>query len=85
MIVHKNFSDYFYSNQYVATVGGVELKNINFLESMFLQYIDFNLSISTEEYIEYENGLESYFSQMLKQHQMIQEWNAPITNDDKLL
>ena len=52
---------------------------------MFLQYIDFNLSISTEEYIEYENGLESYFSQMLKQHQMIQEWNAPITNDDKLL
>ena len=33
---------------------------------MFLQYIDFNLSISDEEYEEYSNGLKTFFSYPLK-------------------
>ena len=77
LIVHKYFSDYFYSNLHIATAGGVDLKNINYLESMFLQYIDFNLSISREEYIEYENALESYFLLMPLKHNMNKEKKLP--------
>ena len=44
---------------------------------MFLQYIDFNLSISREEYIEYENALESYFLLMPLKHNMNKEKKLP--------
>lgn len=66
LIVHKFFSDFFYTNQMIATIGGVDIKNINFLESMFLQYIDFNLSITDQEYDDYKMGLEQYFELPLK-------------------
>ena len=54
------FNDTYYTNQFIAQVGGVSLPNINELERFFMQMIDWNLYISTEEFEFYERGLEVF-------------------------
>lgn len=54
------FNDTYYTNQFIAQVGGVSLPNINELERFFMQMIDWNLYISTEEFDFYERGLEVF-------------------------
>lgn len=54
------FNDTYYTNQYIAQVGGVTLKNINELERFFMHLIDWNINITTEEFDLYEKGLSVY-------------------------
>jgi len=49
-VIAKMFNDIYYTNQYVASVGGATLQNINLLESFFMEMIDWNLFISEEEF-----------------------------------
>jgi len=60
LLTSKMYNDTFYTNQYIASVGGVTLPNINELERYFMHMIDWNLYISTEEYAFYEHSLLSY-------------------------
>lgn len=65
LTVHKYYNDHFYLNSYLAHIGGLELKELNHLERMFLEILDFNLSIDIEEYESYRTGLEAFFSNPL--------------------
>ena len=49
LIVSKMFNDTYYTNKYIAQVGGVSLENMNELEGFFMSQIDWELYISTEE------------------------------------
>jgi hypothetical protein len=51
----------YYGNNFVAFVGGVHLKELNLLESEFLNYIDWNLWVEAEEYDFYLRGVLSHF------------------------
>lgn len=59
--VHKHYTDAFFFNSFIAALGGMLIEEINFLEQEFLEMIDFNLSVSTEEYNNYEQSLNEYF------------------------
>ena len=60
LIASKMFNDTYYTNQFIAQVGGVSLPNINELERFFMSMIEWNLYISTEEFDFYERGLEVF-------------------------
>ena len=61
LITHKFYSDPFYKNSDVSRIGGVLLTEINFLEEEFLDIIDFNLVVDTEEYDNYLASLRDFF------------------------
>ena len=46
LVTSKMFNDIYYTNQYIASVGGVTLHNINELERFYMSMIDWNLYIS---------------------------------------
>mmetsp|Transcript_33186 Transcript_33186/g.41049 ORF Transcript_33186/g.41049 Transcript_33186/m.41049 type:complete len:97 (-) Transcript_33186:796-1086(-) len=54
------FNDTYYTNRYIAEVGGVTLANINDLERYFMQVIDWNINISTEEFQFYERSINMF-------------------------
>eukprot|EP00188_Purpureofilum_apyrenoidigerum_P005104 Plantae.Rhodophyta-Purpureofilum_apyrenoidigerum.ctg634.p1 GENE.Plantae.Rhodophyta-Purpureofilum_apyrenoidigerum.ctg634~~Plantae.Rhodophyta-Purpureofilum_apyrenoidigerum.ctg634.p1 ORF type:complete len:209 (+),score=18.49 Plantae.Rhodophyta-Purpureofilum_apyrenoidigerum.ctg634:168-794(+) len=56
----KFHEDSYFSNSFYARVGGVSLEEFNQLEVAFLQFMDFRLYISTEEYTKCLNTLQHY-------------------------
>ncbi len=52
------YNDTYYTNQYIAQVGGVTLPNINELERYFMLVVDWNLYISPKEFAFYEQSLQ---------------------------
>ena len=58
-------NDTFYTNGYLAQVGGVSLENMNQLESYFMKMIDWNVNVSTEEFEFYEKNMEVAFGQQM--------------------
>jgi len=54
------FNDTYYTNKYIAQIGGVTLPNINELERYFMAMIGWNLYISEEEFDFYEQGLSMF-------------------------
>ncbi|SOV21388.1 cyclin [Plasmodium sp. DRC-Itaito] len=50
MISVKFFDDLYYSNAYYAKIGGVTTKELNKLEIYFLNLIDYQLFVSSQEY-----------------------------------
>lgn len=58
----KFSSDYFYSNSRYSKVGGISLREMNYLELQFLILCDFNLLITVEEYERYANLLYKFCS-----------------------
>jgi hypothetical protein len=54
LITAKFYNDIFFANHYIAQVGGVTLQNLNELEEFFMQVIDWQLYISTEEFDSFE-------------------------------
>ena len=68
MTVHKYYNDHFYLNSYFAHVGGLELSELNHLERMFLEILDFNLSIDIEEYENYKTGLIAFYATPLNEN-----------------
>ena len=53
-------NDTYYTNEFIAQVGGVTLANINELERYFISVIDWSLFISTEEFEHYERLLHDF-------------------------
>ena len=53
------FNDTYYTNQYVSSVGGVSLQNMNQLERFFLDMIEWQLFVSEEEYSLFELSLRT--------------------------
>ena len=60
LVVSKMYNDIYYTNQYIASVGGVTLHNINELERFYMSIIDWNVYISREEFDFYERGLLAF-------------------------
>lgn len=65
MITHKFYTDPFFKNSDIAKFGGVNLQEMNFLEEEFLDVIDFNLIVNSDEYARYMEDLYSVFSKGL--------------------
>ena len=53
------FNDTYYTNKYIAQVGGVTLSNINELERSFMSIIGWNLHVSEEQFELYEKEIAS--------------------------
>lgn len=49
----KFYDDTYYSNSFYAKVGGVQLKDLNNLERIYLQLIEYRLCVDPREYDEY--------------------------------
>lgn len=60
LVTSKMYNDTYYTNQYIASVGGVTLQNINQLERFFMTMIDWHLFITLEDFAFYERGLSGY-------------------------
>ena len=60
LIASKMYNDTYYTNQYIASVGGVSLHNINELERFYMELIDWNLYIATDEFEFYERSLNAF-------------------------
>jgi hypothetical protein len=56
-IVQKFYSDKFYSSSYCAKVGGLELKELNLLEEIFVKIIDWEFLIKMDDYNFYHSHL----------------------------
>ena len=54
LVTSKMFNDTYYTNQYIASFGGVTLRNMNELEAFFMQMIDWRLNIQEDEFINVE-------------------------------
>ena len=61
MIAAKYFDDKYYPNAYYAKVGGISTKELNALEHLFLEYIDFELYFEAEEYEAHQSNLKKCF------------------------
>jgi len=57
LLATKFFDDHYYFNSYYAKVGGVPVREINFLETTFLKLLDFNLFISNDLFERYRSTL----------------------------
>ena len=53
MLAAKFFDDKYYNNKYYALIGGIKLKELNLLEEIFLQSLDFWLYVEQEVYEKY--------------------------------
>ncbi len=60
LLAIKYNEDCFYSNEYYARVGGVDLKEINDLERCCIQLLNFDLYVNDEIYEKYVNYLGNY-------------------------
>ena len=60
LVTSKMYNDTYYTNQYIASVGGVTLQNLNELERFYMRMIDWNLFIGPEEFEFYEGCLSTY-------------------------
>jgi len=58
----KYSEDKFYSNAYYSKVGGIPLTDLNTLEAIFLNEIEYSLFVSDDAYDEYV----SYLSSLIK-------------------
>lgn len=57
MLAAKFFDDVYYTNSFYACVGGVTLQELNHLEWQFLMLIHFQLHVSIDEFLEYQNSV----------------------------
>ena len=69
------FNDTYFTNKYIAQVGGVSLSNMNQLESFFMSLIDWNLYISPEQFALYERNIDAFVPSPTGS-----EISSPITN-----
>ena len=61
-MTQKFYSDIFYSNQFFTSkCGFIEVKELNELEEIFLDVIDWNLTVDIDEYKMYDEGLQQFF------------------------
>ena len=53
--------DQIFNNKYYAEVGGVSIKEFNSIESDFVNYINYYLFVTEEEFFKYKRFLENYY------------------------
>jgi hypothetical protein len=53
--------DQIFNNNYYAEVGGVSIKEFNSIESDFVNYINYYLFVTEEEFFKYKRFLENYY------------------------
>lgn len=57
LLISKFYNDVYYSNQYIAYTAGISTQELNELEKVFCEMIDYKLFVNEEEYEWYSNGL----------------------------
>lgn len=62
----KFSSDFFYTNSRYSKVGGISLREMNYLELQFLILCDFNLLISVEEFERYSTLLYRFWDSIIE-------------------
>ena len=77
------YNDTYFTNTYVAQVGGVSLDNINQLERYFITMVDWDLNISTEEFDFYEQNMVAAYNQYMQQ-QLSLQLNAALSQQTML-
>lgn len=60
MVMHKYYNDVFYRNTDFANLAGLHIAEVNYLEEVFLQILDFDIHVSEEELEHYQNGIRLY-------------------------
>ena len=58
--------DKIFGNNYYAEVGGISIKEFNSIESDFVNFINYYLFVTEEEYFKYKMYLENYFLKIKK-------------------
>ena len=59
-VTMKFHYDEFFTNEYYANIGGIELEEFNMLEKDFLQGINYELYINTKTYERYKAAINGY-------------------------
>lgn len=67
IIAIKFHDDEYYKNEYYSKVGGISLKELNKLESEFLNLIGYSLFVEPDVYSIYINKIYLYDSEQWKQ------------------
>jgi hypothetical protein len=62
VVAVKFYEDKYYKNSFYSKVGGISSTELNTLELEFLDFIDYTLYVSEEEYQTYSSTLMEYFS-----------------------
>ena len=57
MLAAKIYDDKYYNNQYYAIIGGIKVKELNLLEKVFLQSLEYKLFVSQQLYEQYKKRL----------------------------
>lgn len=65
LLVTKKFNDHYYSNMQIACAGGVTLLELNSLELIFLDTVEWSLNITTDEFAHYKAGFDNYVANTL--------------------
>lgn len=60
LVASKILNDLYYTNSFIASIGGISLDNINKLEQFFLIVLDWNLHITTEEFDFFSNSIKTH-------------------------
>ena len=58
MVAIKFYDDRFYSNEYYSRVGGIPCVEMNRLEADMLSLLDYDLTVTSEQYDAYLNSIE---------------------------
>ena len=58
--------DKIFGNNYYAEVGGISIKEFNSIESDFVNFINYYLFVTEEEYFKYKMYLEKYYLEIKK-------------------
>ena len=56
-VAAKYFDDEYHPNSWYCRVGGLPIREMNELELLFLEYIDFDLFIQPDDYLAYSRQL----------------------------
>lgn len=62
MIACKSADELSFSSRYYAKVGGIPTaKEMNRLELQFLKYVDFNVLVDTDGFVQMKDNVSSYY------------------------
>merc|ERR1711976_168002 len=60
LLAAKTRDDWYYSNSYYGTLGGISNQEVNLLETTFCQLLDFDLYVSPTQFTQYKKELLSH-------------------------
>ncbi len=66
LVCSKFYNDVYFSNDQVASLGGVHYKEMNHLEIYLLQSLDYTLFIDQSEFDKFFEGLQIHIQEMTR-------------------